>query len=343
VPAAATWPFWHRQGGADRGPGMRRAGASDRANGRTLARPRGYPRRHEPEHEEAALNEKLFPGRQFISTILEVLEAKSTMSSQLWKIYLMRAAMAGVIISVLYLTYYTVVAGFDAISIGPDQTLKQLGKFLGSFVFGFALVFIYYTKSELLTSNMMIGSIGLYYHRVRFGKVLRLLMMCYLGNFLGGLFVAVLLVGSTVTAGDVGHVMEDTVATKLAYIEAGPSGWSDLFVRAILCNFLINLAMLLCYNGMLTSELAKIIVMVVAVFLFAYLGLEHSVANTAVFLIDGLAYGLDVGAAVANVSIALVGNFIGGGLLIGVYYAYANDEQRMIRRGRVEDEDHILG
>ena len=36
--------------------------------------------------------------------------------------------------------------------------------------------------------------------------------------------------------------------------------------------------------------------------------------------------GLDVGAAGANVGIALLGNFLGGGVLIGFYYAYVNDD-----------------
>ena len=66
----------------------------------------------------------------------------------------------------------------------------------------------------------------------------------------------------------------------------------------------------------------------VAVFLFAFLGLEHSVANTILFTVVGLEDGLDLGAAGANVGIALLGNFLGGGVLIGLYYAYVNDDAR---------------
>ena len=43
----------------------------------------------------------------------------------------------------------------------------------------------------------------------------------------------------------------------------------------------------------------------------------------------GLPFDIDVGLALGNVAIALVGNFIGGGLLIGVYYAYVNDTRRL--------------
>ena len=89
--------------------------------------------------------------------------------------------------------------------------------------------------------------------------------------------------------------------------------------------------MLLSYNGVLKDDVAKILTMVVAVFLFAYLGLQHSVANTVLFTVYGLEYGIDVGLAAANIGIALVGNMIGGGILIGYYYAYANDKSRMER------------
>ncbi len=275
--------------------------------------------------------DKLFPGRQFISTVLDLLSTKSEMSGRLWKIYLMRAAMAGMIISVFYVSSYTVRAAFDEIPAG-GTTLLPIGAVLGSVVFGFALVFIYYTKSELLTSNMMIGSIGVYYNRRAWARVLRILGLCFLGNALGGLVIAALLTASTLLSGGTAEQVGHSIDTKLGYIADGPAGWGDLFVRAVLCNLLINLAMLLCYNGMITEDLGKIVSMVVAVFIFAFLGLEHSVANTELFLMWGLEYGIDVGQAAANVGIAIVGNMVGGGILIGLYYAYANDLRRAQRR-----------
>ena len=76
----------------------------------------------------------------------------------------------------------------------------------------------------------------------------------------------------------------------------------------------------------------KSLAMIVSVFVFAYLGFEHSVANTVLFTMVGLAEGITVVPAILNVAICLVGNFIGGGILIGVYYAYLNDEPRYLRQ-----------
>ena len=275
---------------------------------------------------------KMFPGKFFISSILEMLEYKTEMTGATRRRYLMRAAMAGVIVGFFYVGNYTIQAGMDSIDLGIDEDLLPLGKMMGSAFFGFALVFIYYSKSELLTSNMMIISIGEYYHRVRVRASARVLGLCYLGNFLGGLAVALLLVCTTIITRDAMALMDHSVEAKLAYITDGPTGWLDLFVRAIFCNFFINLAMLMVYNGAIKEDLMKATAMIASVFVFAYLGFEHSVANTVLFSIVGVEHGIAVLPAIANVIIALLGNFVGGGILVGLYYAYLNDEARYLRQ-----------
>lgn len=270
----------------------------------------------------------LFPGKHFISTVLDSLATKTAMSHELTRRYLMRAAMAGIIIGVLYVVNYAVIAGFVAV----DPALSTVGKMAGALAFGWALVFIYFSKSELLTSNMMIVSIGAYYRRASMRTALRILGLCLLGNALGGALVAVLLRFSTLTVGGVGEQMDLSVEHKLAYLTEGASGWGDLFVRAILCNYMINLAMLLVYNGLIREGITQCAVMVMSVFVFAFLGFEHSVANTVLFMIVGLRDGIDVGLAAANLGIVLLGNFVGGGLLVGLYYAYVNDDARHIKK-----------
>ncbi len=275
----------------------------------------------------AADPQQMFPGKRFISTVLDALDTKTALSGEFARRYLQRAAMAGILIGLLYATNYALVAVFGTISTGSG-TLRPLGIVVGAAAFGWALVFIYYTKSELLTSNMMIVAIGAYHRRTGWWQALRLLGLCLGGNALGGLFVAVMLRGSSIVDGAAFDEMSASAAHKLEYVSQGADGWGDLFVRAILCNFLINIAMLLVYNGLIKDDLTKSLAMIMAVFIFAFLGLEHSVANTVLFLIVGLQEGIDVGLALGNVGIALLGNFIGGGVLIGLYYAYVNDDSR---------------
>ncbi len=278
----------------------------------------------------------LFPGKTFISTVLDALETKTAMSGGLARIYLMRAAMAGVIIGIMYLTTFAVIAAFAEFD---DGVFTGVGRLTGSLIFGFALVFIYYSKSELLTSNMMIVSIGLYWRRITVLRSLRILAMCYGGNFIGGLAVALMVAGSSLASGAMGEQLDAAVEHKLEYFDHGMAGVSDLFFRAVLCNFMINLGMLLVYNGLIKDDLTKIIAMIMSVFVFAFVGFEHSVANTVVFTVSALTHGIDMGLALAQLGIVLLGNFVGGGLLIGWYYAYANDDRRYLRKHAAADSE----
>ncbi len=276
--------------------------------------------------------EKLFPGKVFISSILEMLEYKSEFTGLMKRRYLMRAAMAGVIVGFFYVGNYTIQAGMESLEFGLAEGLLPIGKLLGAIFFGFALVFIYFSKSELLTSNMMITSVGNYYKAITPRGTARVLSLCYLGNFLGGLLLAMFLAVSTIISPATMALMLHSVDDKLAFVTEGPTGWVDLFVRAVFCNFFINLAMLMVYNGFIKDDLMKAVAMIASVFIFAYLGLEHSVANTVFFTIVGLQEGIDIGPALGNIAICLVGNWVGGGVLIGIYYAYLNDEARWLRQ-----------
>ncbi|WP_099332790.1 formate/nitrite transporter family protein [Actinomyces minihominis] len=269
-------------------------------------------------------NRKIFPGTEFISTVLQAADAKSSMTKHLSRVFLMRAAMAGVLIGIFYLANYSVISAFT--EIGTNYA--KVGSIAGAVTFGFCLVFIYYSKSELLTSNMMVTTIAVYFRRMSFGRAGAVLALCYLGNFLGGLAVAGMVWFTTLLDGPTGELVTASVDHKLAFISGGASGIADLFFRAILCNFMINIAMLLIYNGFVQSDGVRVAAMVVSVLLFAFLGFEHSVANTVLFTVEGLRNGIDIGLALGNIGVALVGNFVGGGLLIGLYYAYANDSER---------------
>lgn len=83
---------------------------------------------------------------------------------------------------------------------------------------------------------------------------------------------------------------------------------------------------------MIKEVLTRALAMIVSVFIFAFPGPEHSVATSVLFLIVGFRSGIDVPVAVANVAVVLVGNVLGGGLLIGLYRADANGDRTFLRR-----------
>lgn len=270
--------------------------------------------------------DKLFPGRNdFISYVLGALETKTDWTGSMTVRYLQRAGMAGIIIAVMYVVNYALSSTFAGMQFG-DQSLAPIGKMLGAAAFGLALVFIYFSRSELLTSNMMVVSIGMYYRKTNFGRATRILGLCYLGNLLGSLLVAALLALSTAIDATTMAAMQASVEHKIEYLHHGPMGWIDLIVRAIFCNLMINLAMAIIYSGIVKEGFGKAFLILSAIFVFVFLGFEHSVANTGLFLMVGLQHSIDWLGALGNVALALIGNFIGGGLLIGIYYAYLNDD-----------------
>lgn len=268
----------------------------------------------------------LFPGRTFISNVLEVVDSKNTMTGKMTGKYLQRAIMAGILVATFFTAFFSIIGQFSATPTNPGLIL--VGRVIGAFTFGWALVLIYYTNSELLTSNMMVITIGSYHRKISWLDSLRILTLCLLGNLIGVLIVATILHFSTIISGSTLTQMLAAASTKTGYVLNGWSGVTDLLVRAIFCNFCINIAMLMVYNGKLTNDFTKCTIMVVAVFVFSFCGFEHSIADSALFLILGLHGLVNVRLAIAVVFIAMLGNFIGGGILIGLNFATMNDERR---------------
>ena len=60
-------------------------------------------------------------GKQFISTVLEALETKTRMTGVIAHRYLMRAAMAGMIVAVFYIVNYAIVGVCDGLRIGDTS------------------------------------------------------------------------------------------------------------------------------------------------------------------------------------------------------------------------------
>ncbi|WEV66393.1 formate/nitrite transporter family protein [Bifidobacterium sp. ESL0764] len=275
------------------------------------------------EVEETADETKpLFPGRAFISTVLDALDSKETMTGKMIGRYIQRAAMAGILVGVFFAAFWVIMGATSK----ADPGLAVAGKVIAGITFGWALVLIYYTNSELLTSNMMVVSIGAYHKRIGWGESLKLLGLCLLGNLLGALIVAIILRFSTIISGPSFDAMLAAATTKLNYLNSG-FGVADLFVRAIFCNFCINIAMLMVYNGKLTNDFTKCTIMVVAVFVFTFCGFEHSVADSAMFLILGMHGVINAGKAILVIIVAILGNIVGGGILIGLNFATMNDER----------------
>jgi len=107
-----------------------------------------------------------------------------------------------------------------------------------------------------------------------------ILGLCLFGNLIGMIIFAFLITSTTLLSSDAMiATTEHLIASKVDRLPL------DIFIRAIFCNFFINLAILIVYAGNVKSDFGKVIILVVPVLIFAYLGLDHVVANAALFLL----------------------------------------------------------
>lgn len=266
--------------------------------------------------------------QDFIDYTVGSANVKESLVNQSVIKFIIRAMMAGILLTFMYMTFYSVEALFEGIGT-ETVNFANYGMFYGAWIFAFALIFIYYTKSELLTSNMMAMTVAKLNKKTSWGGFTKVLVWTYIGNALGGLLVAVLIAGSTIINPDMQTLMANTAESKLAYVQGGTSGYIDLLIRALWCNFFINLGMLPIYMGSVKSDFGKMLSMFGAIFVFMRLGLEHSVANTCFFIltaVTGTAH-ITLTTVIPSLIVAIIGNFIGGGLFIGAVYVFLNREK----------------
>ncbi len=233
---------------------------------------------------------------------------------------LVRAYMAGALL--------TLAAAF-AVKMAVDTGLPIVGALL--FPIGFVL--LYLLGYDLLTGVFVLGPLAWLAKRpgVTGPGVLRNWGLVFLGNFAGALTVA-LLVSIFVTYGfdttihdasnqfaaygqklaEIGH------DRTLGYAEHGVGGWLSVFVRGMMCNWMVSTGVV----GALVAKdvLGKIVVMWLPVLLFFAMGFEHSVVNMFLFPV-GIMLGADFGWGdylLWNEIPTVLGNLVGGLLFTGL-------------------------
>ncbi|KAF9529872.1 Formate/nitrite transporter-domain-containing protein [Crepidotus variabilis] len=204
----------------------------------------------------------------------------------------------------------TMVAGGIPIEVRQQwPTLPKMGL---AFFFPFALHFIILFGGELFTGNTMILSIGLWNRSIPWRRALVNLVIVWVANFLGCLTCAVLFSYETdlfIAEPYLSYVRE------VAYTKAKGHSWINIFLRAIPANTLVCMAVMLGFAA--RDSAGKILALWFPVMMFVIPGFEHAVANM-FFLSNGLLYGspITVGWLFFNQSAALLGNLVGGALVM---------------------------
>ena len=189
-------------------------------------------------------------------------------------------------------------------------TLPRIGVAL---VFPFGLHFILLFGGELFTGNCMILAIGLWNRSIPPSRALINLVIVWAANFLGCLTCAVLFSYETELFAEEPYL---SFVRDLAYSKTKGHSWINLFLRAIPANTLVCMAVMLGFAA--RDGAGKIMALWFPIVMFVIPGFEHAIANM-FFISNGLLYGAPttVGWLFFNQSAVLLGNFIGGALIMG--------------------------
>ena len=241
---------------------------------------------------------------EFVTKMVDAGESKIFMSA---RDILIRASMAGAILALAAVFAVTIV----------QQTGVPI---VGAILFPVGFVILYLLGFDLVTGVFVLAPLALLDKRpgVTVGGVLRNWGLTFLGNFAGAFLVAVLMsiiftYAWTQDPNPVGqfiaHIGE---GRTIGYKEHGLAGMLTLFVRAMLCNWMVSTGVV---GAMIsTSVTGKVIAMWMPIMVFFYMTFEHSVVNMFLFP-SGILMGAHFNWAdyfLWNEIPTIVGNIVGG-------------------------------
>jgi len=229
---------------------------------------------------------------------------------------LVSAILAGIFIGLGYYAYIIIRA-----NSGINEGLNI---FLGSVIFSVGIVMVLIAGADLFTGSCLV-MFGVFDKKIRFGKALNYLLIVLLGNFIGGLVLAILIYYSNIPSDQVISYISSIFMAKTAL-----SFWEAL-LRGILCNILVAIGVYMAYGSKNIS--GKILAAVFPVSAFVVTGFEHIVANMFILPLGlmypkllpayvGVEFDMFMNIIINNVIPVTIGNFIGGGIILPLAYHY---------------------
>ncbi len=210
---------------------------------------------------------------EFVTKMVDAGESKIFMST---KDTVIRAYMAGAILALAAVFAITIIT----------QTGSPL---IGSILFPVGFCMLYLLGFDLLTGVFVLCPLALIDKRpgVTLNGVLRNWGLVFIGNFAGALTVAFMMAfvftyGFSTDPGPVGQKIAGIGAARtLGYEQYGAPGWFTIFVRGMLCNWMVSTGVV---GAMISTNVSgKVIAMWMPIMLFFFMTFEHSVVNMFLF------------------------------------------------------------
>ena len=173
---------------------------------------------------------------------------------------------AGAFIALAFVFYTTTQTG----NVGASWGLTKL---VGGIVFSLGVIMVVICGSELFISSTM-TTVARASGRISTFQMLRNWVVVYCGNFVGAIFIVLVIwfSGQTMAAnGQWGLTILNTAQHKIHHM------WFEAFCLGILCNIMVCIAIWMTYAGKTLTD--KAFIMILPIALFVASGFEHSVAN----------------------------------------------------------------
>ncbi|AAV97315.1 transporter, FNT family (plasmid) [Ruegeria pomeroyi DSS-3] len=184
--------------------------------------------------------------------------------------------------------------------------------------FGIALTLVVFAGAELFTGHTMYMMHGVLTGRASIRDLARCWCASWAGNLAGAILLAAIFVigggGLILAAGD--EALLYKVAAKKMHGTA-----PELFAKAILCNWLVCLA--LWTSARARDDVTKCVLIFWCLYAFIAAGFEHSVANMTVFsvaLLSNHPDGISIAGAIWNLTWVTLGNTFAGAVIMGFGY-----------------------
>jgi formate/nitrite transporter FocA (FNT family) len=191
---------------------------------------------------------------------------------------------------------------------------------VGAILFPVGFCMLYLLGFDLLTGVFVLTPLALIDKRpgVTVGGVLRNWTLVFFGNFAGAFTVAVLMAiivtfGFSTEPNAVGKAIGVIGENRtLGYAKYGAAGMLTLFIRGMLCNWMVSTGVV---GAMISTTVSgKVIAMWMPIMVFFYMTFEHSIVNMFLFpsgLLLGGHFSL-VDYLIWNEIPTVVGNLVGG-------------------------------
>lgn len=241
---------------------------------------------------------------EFVTKMVDAGESKIFMST---RDTLVRSYMAGAILAL---------AAWFAVTINV-QTGQPLA---GAVLFPVGFCILYLLGFDLLTGVFVLTPLALIDKRpgVTVKGVLRNWGLVFVGNFAGAFTVAAMMAivttfGFSTAPNAVGHAIGVIGESRtLGYANYGAAGMLTLFVRGMLCNWMVSTGVV---GAMISTTVGgKVLAMWMPIMLFFYMTFEHSIVNMFLFP-SGLLLGgkfTVVDYLIWNEIPTVLGNLVGG-------------------------------